>query len=753
MSTAELHAHPQLGVNNPFPGLRPFEVGESELLFGREDEIQELLSRLRRIKFQAVVGSSGCGKSSVVRAGLVASLEDGFMAETTAPWRIAIMRPANDPIAQLALALNKKQALGSAGLDKEESAAMRQAALRRGALALVEAYEEAGLPQGSKLLLLVDQFEELFRFVRETTTEAKNVKNSTAAFLRRGSAADEAQAFVKLLLAAADSSAPVYVVLTMRSEFLGHCANFSGLPEAINRGLYLLPQMNREQLRDAIEGPAQVCDGKISPRLVNRLLNDLGEADQLPILQHAMMRMWNEWSPNRAAGPIDLQHYKNIGELSASLSDHAEEAYATLTPSQKDVAELLFRTITETTEDQQTVRRPAEFSVICEIVRQARGKNATPGEELRRAIEREVASVIDKFREEGRSFLTPSAGTTLQPHTVIDISHESLIRQWDRLRNWAEKEARFTKISRRLKGAADEWQEKNQDATLLYTGSRLMEAEEFARDRGTTLTSLQKEFIAASDAEREKDRARKLEETRREAKNRYYRIAMVVFIIATLISSAATYFAIRSRRATLAATARADLAKQKAELAQQQAQEESYQAQKNLRDSLQSWGWRRDLLANIANNPSLVQESVEANRRLQQIFGTSNQEDENRRKTIVLTYFRKEVDKEVIAGVLTGLGFQIRAIPASTENPTNTIFVNPEVIDSGEIKLDDVKLVAYALIRAGIEIKRIGPPVANIPWRNSRGRMIWTGTNPALESRPALTVQQVQNANDFRDEH
>src|SRR6185369_5040880 len=147
MSTAELHAHPQLGVNNPYPGLRPFEVGESELLFGREDEIQELLSRLRRIKFQAVVGSSGCGKSSVVRAGLVASLEDGFMADTTAPWRIAIMRPANDPIAQLALALNKEQALGCMGLDNDESAAMRQAALRRGALALGEAYEEAGLPQ------------------------------------------------------------------------------------------------------------------------------------------------------------------------------------------------------------------------------------------------------------------------------------------------------------------------------------------------------------------------------------------------------------------------------------------------------------------------------------------------------------------------------------------------------------------------------------------------------------------------------
>lgn len=757
MSTTELYSEAQLEVNNPFPGLRPFDVEESELLFGREDEIQELLSRLRRIKFQAVVGSSGCGKSSVVRAGLVASVQDGFMAETTAPWRIAIMRPANDPIAELALALNKETALGCAGLDKEESATTRQAALRRGALGLVEAYEGAGLPSGSKLLLLVDQFEELFRFVRETTTGSNNFKNSTqqtAASLRRESAADEAQAFVKLLLAAADSSAPVYVVLTMRSEFLGHCANFSGLPDAINRGLYLLPQMNREQFRDVIEEPVRVCDGKISARLVNRLLNDLGDADQLPILQHAMMRMWNQWSPNREAGPIDLEHYKRIGELSASLSNHAEEAYATLTQSQKEVAELLFRAITETTEDQQTVRRPAEFSVICEIVRQAHGENATPGEELRPAVEREVTSVIDKFREEGRSFLMPAAGTPLEPHTVIDISHESLIRQWDRLRDWAEKEARFTKISRRLKGAADEWQEKNRtDATLLYIGSRLMEAEEFARDRGTTLTLLEKEFIAASDAKREAERARKLEETRREARNRFQRIVMVVFIIATLISSTATYFAIRSNRAARAAMTLAESEKLRAESERLRAEQESYEARESLRNSLQAYGWRRDQLSNIGNSESLVQESVDANDRLQQIFGTSNQADENRRKAIVVTYFQKEADKEVIAGVLTGLGFQIRAIPAENENPTNTIWVNPEVIDSGEIKLDDVKLVAYALIRAGIQIKRIGPPLTNVDWRNSRARMIWIGTNVGLESRPALTVREVQEMSDVLDEH
>jgi len=766
MSAAELGSDAHLKVKNPFPGLRPFEVHESELLFGREDEIQELLSRLRRTRFQAVVGSSGCGKSSVVRAGLVASLQDGFMAETTAPWRIAIMRPGNNPIAQLALALNAEEALGSTSSDPEESVAMRHATLRRGALGLIEEYEEASLPPGSKLLLLVDQFEELFRFMRESPTSAKKLgkdggdRKDQAAGLRGASTADESQAFVKLLLAAADSSVPVYVVLTMRSEFLGHCANFPGLPEAINHGLYLLPQMNREQLRDVIQEPIQACGGQISPRLVSRLLNDLGDADQLPILQHAMMRMWSQCSPNRQGGPIDLEDYKKIGELRASLSAHAEETYETLTESQKEIAELLFRTITETTEDQQTVRRPTKFSVIYDIVRHAREDNTTPGEESRLTIG-EVTSVIDKFREAGRSFLMPPAGTQLEPQTVIDISHESLIRQWDRLREWAEKEARFTKIRRRLKGAADEWQEKNRtDATLLYTGARLIQAEEYTKDRGTTLTPLEKEFIEASAAQSEAERTRKLEEARREAKSRFQRKMVLVLMIAFLASSAAAFFAIRSYRAARKAQRDAEVAGRAAVVAGQKAQSERDLAKQQLKDAFRAYGWQVTQLSTIEPDQVIVKESVKANGRLQQIYDTSLKPDEDRRKSILVTYYRKDAERLVMEGVLPGLGFQVKALDSRIASPTNVIWVNPEVIDSGVIRLDDVKLVAYALIRAGIQIRRIGPPSsANRDWRTgvdtwrtNRDANIWIGSVDALNSKPPMTVEEVQRASAFTDE-
>jgi hypothetical protein len=763
MSATELRSDAQLDIKNPFPGLRPFDVRESELFFGREDEIQELLSRLRRTHFQAVVGSSGCGKSSVVRAGLVASLQDGFMVEPTAPWRIAIMRPGNNPVAQLALALNTNEALGCTGSAQGDSAAMRQAALRRGALGLVEVYEEADLPPGSKLLLLVDQFEELFRFMRESPgagvrgNDGESGTDQAAAGLRRASLTDEAQAFVKLLLAAAESDLPIYVVLTMRSEFLGHCSNFPGLPEAINRGLYLLPQMSREQLRDAIEGPVQVGDGQISPRLVNRLLNDLGDADQLPILQHAMMRMWSEWSPNRQGGPIDFEHYQNIGELRASLSAHAEETYETLTKSQKEVAELLFRTITETTEDQQTVRRPAEFSVICEIVRHAREQDAPPVAESS-TVEREVMSVIEKFREEGRSFLMPPADRPLEPQTVIDISHESLIRQWDRLREWAEKEARFTKIRRRLQGAAEEWQEKNRtDTTLLYTGTRLLQAEEYSKDRGTTLTSLERAFIEASDAQREAERTMKLYEAAREAKSHVQRRMMLVLLIATLISFAALAFAFRSRSIALEASKAEKAERGAKEAALKAALSDSNLAKDRLKLSLKAYGWQDAQLSNVDGNQGIVQESVDANGRLQQISDTSSAPDAERRKSIVVTYYRKPAEQFLMEGVLPGLGFQVRALDSHTDNPTNVIWVNPEVIDSGVIRLDDVKLVAYALIRAGIQIRGIGPPnpanrdsrTGKGTWRTNRDANIWIGSNDTLNNLPALTVEQVQSASAF----
>src|SRR4051794_18318774 len=196
-------AHSATDILCPFPGLRPFQREESDFFFGREEHIDELLSKLESNRFVAVVGASGCGKSSLVRAGLLPMLENGFMAEAGPNWRMATLRPGNAPFAHLTESLLDEAALGPERNELPNANAHLEAILRRGRLGLVDAMCETLLPAGTNLLVLVDQFEEIFRY-------------------REQSSVDEAEAFVELLLAAAQHrhdpkkkrrDAPVYVLL------------------------------------------------------------------------------------------------------------------------------------------------------------------------------------------------------------------------------------------------------------------------------------------------------------------------------------------------------------------------------------------------------------------------------------------------------------------------------------------------------------------------------------------------------------
>src|SRR5918999_114803 len=157
-------AAPPLVQRNPFPGLRPFEEHEARLFFGREGEIVALLGRMMRQHFLAVLGSSGCGKSSLIKAGLIPSLKYEQLDDGDPAWRIAVMRPGNDPFKQLAIALTGEEALGRGRERSDADVPVMQMILRRGPLGLVEAVREAELPPEAKVLVLVDQFEELFRF-------------------------------------------------------------------------------------------------------------------------------------------------------------------------------------------------------------------------------------------------------------------------------------------------------------------------------------------------------------------------------------------------------------------------------------------------------------------------------------------------------------------------------------------------------------------------------------------------------------
>ena len=261
---------------HPYPGLRPFKREESDIFFGREQHVDQLLEKLGQHHFLAVVGTSGCGKSSLVKAGMLPALDAGFLARAGAHWYVVDMRPGHRPMWALAESLLVSQAFGATRGTEPESLALLNATLRRGPLGLIEALRETPLPERANLLVLVDQFEEIFRYRRDIDSQ-------------------EADAFVALLVASArQREVNVYIALTMRSDFLGDCAVFLDLPETINESQFLAPRLTRDQRAAAITEPARVFGGDVEPGLVNRMLNDMGaDPDQLPLMQHALMRMWD----------------------------------------------------------------------------------------------------------------------------------------------------------------------------------------------------------------------------------------------------------------------------------------------------------------------------------------------------------------------------------------------------------------------------------------------------------------------------
>jgi tetratricopeptide (TPR) repeat protein len=413
----------QLFLTNPFPGLRRFEMSEGHLFFGRDGHCDALLEKLRTKRFATVVGTSGSGKSSLVRAGLLPALTSGFMRTAGANWKIAIFRPGNNPISNLAKALNASDVSGANDGAFDLGSSRIEATLRHSSLGLIETVRQAATESQENLLVVVDQFEELYRFQADSAED-----NSR----------DEADAFVKLLLeAVGQKELPIYIVLTIRSEYLGESARFWGLPEAINEGQYLIPRMTDDERRETIVGPITLCGGEITVPLINRLLNDAGHCpNQLPILQHALMRTWEDWKRTTdGSEPLDIRHYEKVGGMANALSLHADEAYDELSDLNRRVAEKLFKCLTDKGAVGGGNRRHATLGNICDVAE---------------ASLDEVIKVVEAFRGQGRSFLMPSPGVALQSETPIDISHESLIGGWERLKGWVSEEADSARIYVRL---------------------------------------------------------------------------------------------------------------------------------------------------------------------------------------------------------------------------------------------------------------------------------------------------------------
>ena len=258
----------------PFVGLRPFDLDDAAWFFGREREVARLIRKVRASAFTAVVGASGSGKSSLVRAGVLPMLrQDG--------WREVVAKPGAAPIAGLATRLAE---LGGGSGDRlAEARRYRYDALLRGSAFGLAEVAATLAPEAPRLILVVDQFEELFRYGEE------------ARGAERAAMREEGRAFVELLLAATRGDAGrLHVVITMRSDYFGECAGYRGLAEAVSGSQYLVPMPDRDQLEAAIRGPVQKADASVDEGLVQRLLVDVEEeTDRLPLLQHTLRRLWD----------------------------------------------------------------------------------------------------------------------------------------------------------------------------------------------------------------------------------------------------------------------------------------------------------------------------------------------------------------------------------------------------------------------------------------------------------------------------
>lgn len=440
----------------PYKGLQYFDETDSGHFLGREALTAQLAGRLRETRFLAVIGASGSGKSSVVRAGLIPALRAGKpLADGALPpagsdkWLIRVMTPTAHPLDALAFAL----------LPDAEPAALTDL---RDRLAAAPATLNENIPAGDHphFMLVVDQFEEVFSLGRHE---------------------EERRAFIDNLVTVAAGDKPATIVIVLRADFYARCAQYDGLRELVSRHQEYIGAMSREELFRVIVLPAARDNWKLQEGLVEQMLDDAGdEPGALPLLSHALLETWQR----RRGRTMTLSGYKESGGVRGAIAKTAETVFRRqLSDEQRPIARMIFMRLTELGEsadsDTPDTRRRARFSELI-----TRSTDATMLEA--------VLSILVDSRLVMTDVIPPGE------IKVVEVAHEALIREWPTLRDWLNQDREGLIRHRQLTADVNDWLTLNRDPGALYRGGKLEQALAWTANPPDPLSAVEQEFLDES---------------------------------------------------------------------------------------------------------------------------------------------------------------------------------------------------------------------------------------------------------------
>jgi WD40 repeat protein/DNA-binding SARP family transcriptional activator len=486
----------------PYKGLARFEPSDAEFFFGRERLVAELVTQLVGAGLVGVVGPSGSGKSSLVRAGLLPALADGVLPGSDR-WRQLLVRPGEHPMAELARAGARPDLPDGGG---DATAAKRNA---DGTMP----WEEAGrrglrtMAGEGRLLLVVDQFEEVFTTCRDQ---------------------EERAAFLATLTEAAWADRSVNVVVVVRADYYGHCAADSRLAGLLAANQVLVGPMDADELRRAVELPARRAGLRLEPGLSAAMIGEVAEEPGgLPLLSCALLEGWQQ----RRGRTMTLAAYHWAGGVRGAVARLAERAWQQLDSDQQVVARRVLLRLAGPGEGEAVVRR------------------RVPLREFAGGGDAHARVVLDTLADQ--RLLTKSEDS-------VEVAHEALLREWPRLRGWLEEDVHGRALHRHLIGAAREWEAAGRDPGELYRGARLTGALDWAHEHRADLNELERAFLDDSRATAEREVADARRRAEREARTSRRLRGLVAGLAAVLaLALAAGGFALalrgRAERQTLVA--------------------------------------------------------------------------------------------------------------------------------------------------------------------------------------------------------